>query len=157
MSQGPIVSEKLFINDGFGNPQAIATGIWQTKGFELKENTLVSATINFNTGWTGILLVEGTNEPGLCICRLGTGPSVAWAGAAPQPGDLNSSYTGAQFWTTVQGGSFNVTNNTNTLLINLPDVGCRWIRFNFNKGVAAAIGSAVSTGSVSLYLTAKSR
>lgn len=148
-------NDQLFLNDGTGKLSPIATGIYQSKAIDMSERRRLSITAGFNGGFTGTLLVEGTDELGNCamggaesILRA-TGASIAWAGAGAQPGQNGMS--GAKYWNALPSGTVNITNATNSVLVTLNDVNCRWIRVNFNKGVTVAIGS----GTIELFVTAK--
>lgn len=148
-------NDQLFINDGLGQLLPIATGIFQTKAVDMSERRRLSLTANFSSGYTGTLLIEGTDEIGNCEMGgkggivLATGASIAWAGAGPQPG--NNGMSGAKYWLPIPSGTVAITNTTGVIQVMVNDVNCRWIRLNFNKGVVAAIGS----GPIELFITAK--
>jgi hypothetical protein len=144
-------NDKLLLNDGRGNLSDIATGIFQTKAIDMSERRRLSLTASFGGGFTGTLLIEGTDELGNCSVAVGTGAGVAMAGAGAQPG-ING-VSGAKYWTALPSGTVLVTNSTTSLQTQLNDVNCRWIRVSFNKGVTTAIGS----GTIELFITAKNQ
>lgn len=146
-------NDQLFLNDGTGQALPIATGVWQTKAIDMQERRRLSVTANFLGGFTGIFAVQGTDELNNCAIQYGTGPSVAWAGAGTQPGQ--NGFTGALCWSNLLPGVVSVTNSTTIVRIDLSEVNTRWIRFVFNPGITTAIGSAVGTGAVQLFFTAK--
>lgn len=152
-------NDQLFINDGRGVALPIATGVFQTKAIDMSERRRLSVTADFTGGFTGTLVVEGTDEIGNCsisgdsILRP-TGASIAWAGAGSQPG--SNGMSGAKYWTPVPSGTVGITNSTTFIQFQMNEVNTRWIRLNFNKGITSAIGSAVGTGAIALFITAKS-
>lgn len=147
-------NDKLLLNDGRGNLSEIGTGIFQTKAIDMSERRRLSITAGFGGGFTGTLLVEGTDELGNCSIAGGgilaaTGASIAMAGAGAQPGVNGMS--GAKYWSTIPSGTIAVTNSTQGFIVQFNDVNCRWLRLNFNKNVVTAIGS----GTIELFVTAK--
>lgn len=151
------INDQLFLNDGRGRAVAIATGTFHTKAIDMSERRRLSVTANFAGGFTGIFLVQGTDEVG--NCSLGadvlaaTGACVAWVGAGQQPGQ--NGYSGAKYWNTIPSGALAITNATNSVLLSFTEVSSRWIRLVFNDGITTAIGSAVGSGSIELFITAK--
>ena len=142
-------NDKLLLNDGRGNLSDIATGIFATKAVDMSERRRLSLTAGFGGGYTGTLLIEGTDELGSCSVAQGTGAGVPMAGAGSQPG--TNGVTGAKYWTALPSGTINITNSTTNLQVQLNDLNCRWVRISFNKNVAAGIGSGV----IELFITAK--
>lgn len=152
-------NSQLFLNDGTGKHIAVATSTWKTKAIDMSETRRLSVTAAFQGGFTGTLVVEGTDEPGECSVggvgnvSIPTGNAVDIAGAGVQPG--KNGVSGALYWTPVQSGTVSVTNSTQLVQIGMNDVNHRWIRITFNKGLGlAAVGSAVGSG-VQLFITCK--
>ncbi len=151
-------NDQLLLNDGRGRLSPIATGVFQTKAIDMSERSRLSISGTFAGGFTGFLRVEGTDETGTCAIDgnailLPTGASIAWAGAGSQPG--TNGMSGAKYWSTIPSGVIAVNNTTNKFIVQFNDINSRWIRLNFNSGIANAIGSAVGTGAIELFITAK--
>jgi hypothetical protein len=143
--------DQVFLSDGKGGQLPIQTGTWISKSFDVKERRRLSMTVGVQGstasgtivqnggGFTGTLLVQGTNEIGNCNGYTGT-PN---AGVPQVPGQ--NGQTGALFWNTLAGGTINITTATTSLLIDFTDLGCAYIRFAFN---IASSGNAVVAGNV---------
>jgi len=158
------IHQQLFINDGLGNRLPIQTGTWVSQAINIDEQRRISITIGCESatgaaadmgGFTGTLLVQGTNE--LAQCNGATGTQEA--GGTSRPG-ING-FTGARYWTTLASGSFNITNSSpcagNALLISFTDVGVSFIRLAFNQSATGttATGTLGGSGTLNVYVTAK--
>ena len=140
MSQSPL-HVQLLSNDGYNN--AIATGTFTTQALNMEERRRLSVTVNFGGGYTGTLLVQGTDE----ITRQSGTSSNPFSG--PQPGTCQA--TGALYWNTIPSGTCLVTNSTQSVLLSFTDVGPAFVRLVFNNGIVAPIGS----GTISVFVTGK--
>jgi len=154
------VRNQLFLNDGTGVKLPVSTGTFVTSAVNVDEHRRLSLTIGItgstgpsdSGGFTGTLVVQGTNELGQCNGATGTQE----AGNTNRPG-ING-FTGARFWSNLASGSFNIDNTTKSLLIQFTDVGAAYVRVGFNvtsNNVPAPVGSAVGSGTMHIYLTAK--
>jgi hypothetical protein len=153
------VRNQLLLNDGTGKKLPIQTGTWATNAVNIDEHRRLSLTIGITSatgaagdtgGYTGTLVVQGTNELGQCNGATGTQE----AGNTNRPG-ING-FTGARFWNTLASGTFNIDNTTQSLLIQFTDVGVAYVRVGFNlttNNVPAT--TAVGSGTFHVYLTAK--
>jgi hypothetical protein len=158
------INQQLHINDGGGLHIPIATGNFVTSAVNIEEHRRLSFTIGIQTsptgsfgpgatqtgGFTGILLVQTTNEIPKCNGSTGT----QQAGAGRQPG--TNGYTGALYWTTVATAGIN--NNVTIAQIDITDVGASWVRVAFNQTTASGVtatGTLGGTGSMHVFLTAK--
>lgn len=154
------VRNQLFLNDGTGVKLPISTGTFVTSAVNIDEHKRLSFTIGITGstgtalvptgGFTGTLVVQGTNELGQCNGATGTQE----AGNTNRPG-ING-FTGARFWNTLASGSFNIDNTTTSLLIQFTDVGVAYVRLGFNltsNNVPAT--TAIGSGTMHIYLTAK--
>lgn len=164
--------DQVFLNDGSGSPLPIQTGTWVSKAFNIEEKRRLSVTLGIRGqsgitqglsgfaatgsfgapgGFTGQMLVQGTNEISKCYGVPGT----PWAGNLPQPGE--NGYTGARYWNTLASGTINIDNTVSSLLVDFTDVGVSYIRLVFNQSGtgATATGTLGGSGTMDVYLTAK--
>ena len=159
MSRSPIRNQ-LLINDGLGNKLPISTGTWVTNAVNIDEHRRLSLTIGVTSatgaigdigGWTGTLLVQGTDELGQNNGATGTQE----AGNTNRPG-ING-FTGARFWNTIPSGSVAINNGTQSILLSFSDVGCAYVRVAFNVSATGPLPNATNCGSgtFNVYLTAK--
>jgi hypothetical protein len=170
---------RLTVNDGTGNEtylgypgptgppvqrldlQGIQTGTWVSKWVNIDEHRRVSITWGVGSstgaaadvgGFTGTLLVQGTDE--LAQCFGGTGTPDAGTGSRP---GVNG-WTGARFPCTIPSGSVPVTLASNPMMLSFTDVGAAFIRVLFNAtgyGFPTATGTLGGSGTAYVYLTAK--
>lgn len=158
------VQNQLLLNDGLGNKLPIQTGTWVSGAINIEEQRRLSITIGVQSatgaagdagGFTGTLLVQGTDELANCGGATGT-PE---AGNNRRPG--SNSQTGALFWQTIPSGTAAITSATSKLLLSFTDVGVNFVRVCFNAtGWAAANGSTTTgclggSGTMQVFLTAK--
>lgn len=154
------VRNQLFLNDGLGNKLAIGTGTFVTNAVNIDEHRRLSLTIGIGSatgaagdvgGFTGVLLVQGTDE--LAQCNGATGTQEA--GNLSRPG-VNG-FTGALFWQTIPSGTINITKATNQLLLSFSDVGVAFVRVALNVSATGptATGTLGGSGTMSIFLTAK--
>ena len=159
---------QIQLNDGLGNPLPIQTGTWVSKAYDMDEQRRLSVTLGVwgstasgtltqtGGGFTGLFIVQGTDELGQCMGFTGT-PQMA---AGQQPGQNGS--TGALFWQNVQSGTIGITPTTTSLFLQFTDFGFHWCRFVFNantNGTYVAGNSpsgAGGTGTMLVYFTSKS-
>jgi len=156
------IRNQLFLNDGAGNPLPIATGTFVTKAINIDEHRRLSLTIGVHGptgplggGFTGLMLVQGTNELAKCFGSTGT----PQAGAGSQPGD--NGYTGARYWNTIPSGAIAIgptLSNGNSMQVDFTDVGCAFVRVVFNytaSGPIIGVPGSGGSGIMDLFLTAK--
>lgn len=158
MSRSTIHNE-LFLNDGTGIHLPIATGTFITRAINVDEHRRLSLTIGMLSsatgadlmgGFTGTLLIQGTDEIGRCNGVTGT----PQAGAGSQPGQ--NGFTGALFWQTIPSGSIAINNATNKLLLSFTDVGVAYVRVALNISASGtALPNSAASGAMKLFLTAK--
>lgn len=159
MSRSPI-RQQLFINDGTGQKLAIQTGTFVTNAVNVDEHRRVSLTIGITSatgaaadlgGFTGTLLVQGTDELAQCYGQTGT-PE---AGNGSRPG--TNGFTGALFWNTIPSGSVAITTNMQSLLLSFTDVGPAFVRVAFNRSATGPLPNATgcASGTMAIFLTAK--
>lgn len=155
------VRNQLFINDGLGNKLPIATATWVTNAVNIDEHRRISFTVAITSAtgaspdygaYTGVMLVQGTNELGQCNGATGTQE----AGNTNRPG-ING-FTGARFWQTLPSGTIPITNSVTVMTgMDFTDVGFAYIRLAFNRSATGALpsASACGSGTWNVYLTAK--
>lgn len=159
------IRQQLFINDGTGQKLAIATSTWVTNAVNIDEHRRLSLTIGVGSatgaaadigGFTGTLLVQGTDELAQCYGQTGTQE----AGNGSRPG--TNGFTGARFWQTIPSGTVNITNTSgqpgNAILLSFTDVGVAFVRVAFNVSPTGPYANATACGSgtFNVFLTAKS-
>ena len=167
---------QLLLNDGNGNFSPIGTGAFSTAAVNIQDQRRLSLTIGMGGsvptnstvpgplgytgsnptgtlagGFTGVLLIQTTNELGQSAGWTGT----AAAGSPQQPG-VNG-WTGARFWNTISpSGTVNITNATTQLQIDFTDIGAAWLRVVFNQPNPVNIQTgAGGSGTMQLYMNAK--
>lgn len=153
------VHQQLLLNDGQGRKLPISTGTWVTNSVSVGEQRRLSLTIGMGSatgaigdigGFTGTLVVQGTNE----LPQMNGATGTQEAGNFARPG-ING-FTGARFWNTLASGTFNITNATQSLLIQFTDLGPAFIRVGFNltsNNVPAT--TAIGSGTMFVFITAK--
>ena len=161
ISMRTFVRNQLLLNDGSGNRLPIQTGTFVTSAVNIIEQRRVSITVGLGSstgavgdagGFTGVLLVQGTNE----LAQTNGGTGTQEAGQTNRPG--TNGYTGAVYWQTIVSGTINITNATNALLLDYTDVGPAFIRVAFNVSAtgSTATGTLGGSGTMKVFLTAKS-
>lgn len=156
------IRNQLFINDGRGNKLAISTGTWVTNAVNIDEHKRLSLTIGIEGstgaspdlgGFTGTLLVQGTDELGQCNGQTGTQE----AGNTNRPG-VNG-FTGARYWNTIPSGSIGWDLSKRSMLLSFTEVGAAYVRVAFNVSatgpLAIATGTLGGSGTWNVFLTAK--
>lgn len=156
------IRNQLLIQDGTGNKLPIQTGCFVTSAVNIEDQNHLSFTIGIDSatgpagagggGFTGTLLIQGTNELAQSNGYTGT-PE---AGNQRRPGTNGA--TGALYWRTIPSGSIAITNATNVLLLDFSAVGCAFIRCAFNytqTGAFTPLSPIVGSGAMNIYLTAK--
>lgn len=153
------VRSHLLINDGLGNKLPISTGTFVSQAVSIEEHRRVSFTIGIESatgavgdagGFTGILVIQGTNELGQRNGMTGTQE----AGSLNKPG-VNG-FTGARYWNNLASGSFNIDSTTRSLLISFTDVGAAYVRVAFNiTSNNVPMTTAIGSGTMNIYLTGK--
>lgn len=158
------IRNQLFINDGTGQKLPIATSTWVTQAINVDEHRRLSLSIGISSatgatpdhgGFTGVLLVQGTNELAQCNGNTGTQE----AGNTSRPG-VNG-FTGATLWQTIPSGSIAINKGIaqpgNALLLTFDNTGPAFIRLAFNITATGASPNATNCGSGTwnVFLTAK--
>ena len=158
------IRNQLKLTDGLGNPVNVATTTWVTQWINVDEHRRVSFTIGIQGstgatpdygGYTGTLLVQGTNELGQNNGATGTQE----CGNTNRPG-ING-FTGARFYATIPSGSIAVNNQFgspgNAVLLTFENVGPSYIRLAFNQSPTGPLTNFANCGSGlwNIYLTAK--
>ena len=161
------VHDELYINDGSGNNLPIQTGTFVTKAVDFAQCRRLNITYGIpqgtgyfrgvpyagGGGFTGIMLVQGTDE----IANSNGGTGTPWAGSVPQPG--KNSYTGALYWNTIPSGTIAITSTMTSAAFSFTDVGAAYIRITFNSALSQSAGIAAGSGgsgTMQLFITGKS-
>jgi hypothetical protein len=148
------VRNELFLNDGTGQKLLIQTGTFVTSAVNVDEHRRLSLTIGIMSatgaigdvgGFTGTFLVQGTDE----LAQSNGATGTQEAGNTSRPG--KNGFTGALFWTTLPGGTQNITASTTSVLLSFTDVGTSFIRVVFNQGITSPIGS----GTIRIFVSGK--
>jgi hypothetical protein len=153
ISPGYLIEEKRRLSLTIGQAGPVPTGLPASQPGPLTGFTgglAATGTWQPIGGFTGILLIQGTNEVGQAMGATGT----AWAGVGVQPG-VNG-YTGGLYWNTLPSGTVNITNLTTSLQIDFTDIGASWFRVVFNQPAPVGIQTGTGgSGTMQVYFTAK--
>lgn len=155
------IRNQILLNDGLGNKLPIQTGTWVSSAINIDEHRRLSVTLGVQSatgaagdagGFTGILLVQGTDE----LAQNNGCTGTQEAGNTSRPG-LNG-FTGALWWQTIPSGAVAITNATNRLLLSFTDVGVGFVRLAFNVTATGTLAPGVGqggSGTMQVYVTAK--
>lgn len=155
------IRNQILLNDGLGNKLPIQTGTWVSSAINIDEHRRLSVTLGVQSatgaagdagGFTGILLVQGTDE----LAQNNGCTGTQEAGNTSRPG-LNG-FTGALWWQTIPSGTVAITNATNRLLLSFTDVGVGFVRLAFNVTATGTLAPGVGqggSGTMQVYVTAK--
>jgi hypothetical protein len=159
------VRGQILLPDQRNVPQPIATSCWVSRWYQIDEHRRFSLTVGVGSatgavgdagGFTGLLVLEGTNEFANAAAATGT----PWAGAGSQPG--SNGYTGALYYQALPSGTFQISNAISgpsaALLVTLDYLGVAFIRAKFNttaSGTPYPGATACGSGTMQMSFTAK--